>query len=509
MASPDPHGPGVSRRGFLAGAGALALGATATTTATACTEDRSSSSAPSVTGVVERPDAGAARRVVVIGAGLAGLTAAHAVRDAGWDVVVLEARDRVGGRVHTFRDAAGGGPFDTGLHAEAGGESIDDNHDQIQALLRRFGIATERRPDGRDLNGLVRYQGRTYPTADFVALRGGAVGRDYFRVDTELQRLAEVHRVDPEHPDLADDAVALDRRTLAEFLDSLQLVAEARFLAEQSNVSLYASELKDLSLLFVAAQTAVLAGVPDGSAETMRITGGNDTLPTAMAQALGAAVITASPVEAITRRGDALAVSASGRTFHCAHVVVAVPPSPLRSVRFDPPLPSALQAAIEGLDLGAATKVVNQYRSASWRQDGRSGLTVADLTYRVSWDAADSYVAPAELLTTFTTADNGRALAALSDADRVAAVRVQLDQVRAGSSAELSGPSATMAWSEETLTGGGYAAFKPGQLSAYWGPLRAGTDRIHFAGEHTESLSGYMESAVRSGARAAAAVGAA
>ncbi len=75
--------------------------------------------------VTPRPDVGTPRRVVVVGAGLAGLTAALDLTDAGWDVVVLEARDRVGGRVHTLYD-----PFSPGLHAEAGGESIDDNHDR-------------------------------------------------------------------------------------------------------------------------------------------------------------------------------------------------------------------------------------------------------------------------------------------------------------------------------------------------------------------------------------------
>src|SRR5207245_4106874 len=101
-----------------------------------------------------------------------------------------------------------------------------------------------------------------------------------------------------------------------------------------------------------------------------------------------------------------------------AHVVLAVPPPPLRDVRFDPPLPAPIAAAIAGLDLGAATKVVNQYHSPFWRAHGQSGFSMSDLTYRISWDAADSYAAPAGLLTTFTTANNGRALAALTDAAR-------------------------------------------------------------------------------------------
>ena len=95
--------------------------------------------------VKARPDAAAARRVVVVGAGLAGLTAALTLRDAGRDVVVLEARPRVGGRVDTHYGGVDDVAFDTGLRAEIGGESIDDNHTAIQQLLRRFHLNTERR----------------------------------------------------------------------------------------------------------------------------------------------------------------------------------------------------------------------------------------------------------------------------------------------------------------------------------------------------------------------------
>ena len=342
-----------------------------------------------------------------------------------------------------------------------------------------------------------------------MAQRGGAVFRDYRRVYDELERLADRHRVDPENPQAADDAETLDRLSFASWVDSLNLVPEARFIAEQAHVSLYNSELRDLSMLLVAQQTAATAAVPAEHSETMRLKGGNASLPKAIAAQLGPALVLGAPVTTVRRRGDVVSVVANGREYFGAHVVIAIPPPPLRGIEFDPGLPGPLADAIAELELGAATKVVNQYRSAFWRTQGESGFSMSDLTSRISWDAADSYEAPAGLLTTYTTAGNGRTLAALSEPERIARVRSELAQVFPDSGAELAGPAATMAWTNEPFTGGGYAIYKPGQLCALWEPLRAGTDRIHFAGEHLEALVGYMESAVRSGSRAAARIGAA
>src|SRR5262245_17634232 len=207
-----------------------------------------------------------AQRVVVVGAGLAGMTAALDLRDAGWDVVVFEARDRVGGRVHTLRD-----PFTAGLHAEAGGESIDDNHDAIQALAQRYGLPLEQRTPNRIVFGAAYYHGARLPLID-LALREGVL-ESYDSFSAALLALST--GMDPEHPESFPGATELDQRSLADFLHEQALLPEAEFLTNVAERSIYASELSGISLLWAAQQARVVADVPDSASATMRIAGRN------------------------------------------------------------------------------------------------------------------------------------------------------------------------------------------------------------------------------------------
>lgn len=481
----------LSRRSFLVaaltGATAVALGRPAWTATFGRALPRASDSAP---------------RVAVVGAGLAGLTAAIDLTEAGWDVVVVEARDRVGGRVHTLH-----APFSAGLHAEAGGESIDDNHDRIQALVARFGLETERRPPDKLLESVTYYRRQRAPIAELLGRRDGDVVRDYLRFGDALDAFSE--GIDPEHPERSPRAAELDRQSLAEFIRAQRLVPEAEFLVRLQNRAEYNAEAGQLSMLFVAQQTAVLAGVPDSASETMRISGGNSRLPEAMAAALGDRVRLNAPVTRIEHDAGGVRIHAGGEPIEAAHLILAVPPPPLRRIAFEPALPAPVATMIRRLDLGDAVKVTREYASRFWEAEGVPGFTVTDLPFHVAWAATDSYRSAGGLLTQFITGRPARAAARLRDAQRIAHFQRQLDRVYPEGRALRTTHAATTAWANERYTGGGYAVYGPRQMASFWPLVRAGLERISFAGEHTESLAGFMESAVRSGHRVAAQLGAA
>ena len=478
----------LTRRRFLAGGGL----AVASVALAAC------SSTP-------RPVATTRRHVAVVGAGLSGLTAALALRALGWDVTVLEARDRVGGRVHTLYQ-----PFAPGIHVEAGGESIDANHDQIQALARHYRLQLARRPAAKLQRAAIwRNGGRGVLGAEGAAdpaMLGG-----YAAFAAGLQSLAG--DLDPDHPELAAAAEQWDGRSLQDYADTVALDPGAALLVQSDYRGNFNAQLDQVSLLFALQQAVSDDTLSESGVEVLRFARGNSALPEAMASDLGDAVRLASPVTTVEQHSWGVRVHA-GPTgtppMDAARLVLAAPPPALRGIVFDPPLPADAAAMIAGLDLGHALKVSTEYRSRFWIPEGLSGFTITDLPFGIAWDSTDSAPGGAGrpgVLTQFVSGDAARAGASLPDGERIASFQAQLATVYPEGDGERTGVATTMAWANERWTGGGYAVYAPGQMTRFWPVVRSAHGPVWFAGEHTEALAGYMESAVRSGHRVAAAIG--
>ena len=219
-------------------------------------------------------------RVVIVGAGLAGLTAAYELQLAGKEVTILEARHQAGGRVHTQREG-----LLEGQHAEACGEFIDgrDVHQQMHHYIETFDLNLESVGNG-SLPGAYYLDQQRFSFRQLSEVLGEEVADDINRFWDALETLA-AEVADPNDPAGSTNATELDAQTAAAWLDELQLDREARVIVDHY-LRGECDDPEDISLLYLAQSSAVYSGVSDGDIEVYRIAGGNDQLPLAMAETL-------------------------------------------------------------------------------------------------------------------------------------------------------------------------------------------------------------------------------
>ena len=441
----------------------------------------------------ESSDEASKGRVIVVGAGLAGLSAADRLADEGWEVVVLEARARVGGRVWTLHDP------ETGQYAEAGGEFLDSGHSEMRKLVDRFGLRLEPSYEadepGRDI---VYVDGalRTYEEFDDAETRE-QVNRYYEAVD-ELAA-----DVDPSDPASSPEAEELDSATAADGLDELGITGNARLILENEFSTDYGVEADRLSQLFVVSTYAAAYNQPDSGVEIERVEGGNDQVAQGLAEDLGDAVRLGSPVTGVRHSGSGVEVTVTGgEVVEGDWCLLAAPLPALRGIGFTPGLPAPIAQAIGGAQYGPISKTLLQYPYRFWREEGLSSYALTDTEAGSTWEATTGQPGRPGVLTSYASGDLGLEVLDLSDDRLVAAVSEAVTEVFPG---RVPDPidAQPVRWPLMPYSGGAYVAWAPGQLSAWYGPLRAGTGRLRFAGEHTAELSGYMEGAVRSGLRAA------
>jgi monoamine oxidase len=443
-------------------------------------------------------------RVVVVGAGLAGLAAAYELSRAGVEVRVLEARARPGGRVHTLRAS-----FDDGLYAEAGAVFVPAHHATTLRFVREFGLTLQPAADGGRGHG-----GRLFVRGTSVRLRPGErpswplplKPREAGLTPGELRSLYLAPVVesigDPEHPLWpGETALRFDGMTMAQLLRARGASPGAIALMRLGYLDEWGDGIDAISALGLLRD---LAG-NRGAGDTHRIAGGSDRLPAAFARRLGDAVRYGATVTAMEHRrgGVRVAYTADGeQTYITAdRVVCAIPFTVLRRLAVYPPLSPPKRAAVAQLPATSVTRVYLQLRTRVW--DAQDGDAVAtDLPIMLAAHATPGQPGTREIVEAFVTGAAARALARLPAEACAGQVRAQLARVIPGIDGQVE-RAAVCAWDADPWARGDYAWFRPGQVRALLPHVATPEGRIHFAGDHTSTRPGWMQGALDSGLRAA------
>jgi monoamine oxidase len=451
--------------------------------------------------------------VIVVGAGLAGLTAARDIVRNGRSVLVLEARDRVGGRVLTHSLPGGG-------YAELGGMFTGPTQDHIQALAQDVGVGLFDTYNTGN-NVFIGGDGRRveYPSngPTGTAPPDPAVAPDIVLAVAQLDQMAV--EVNVNSPWSAPRAGEWDRQTLDTWLRS-HTTGSAEFMAVASAATeaIFGGEPGELSLLYSVFYIAASGNeqnqgtfernfnTADGAQEK-RFAGGAYEMPLRVASELGDRVVLGAPVTRITRSSSNVTVVAGGLVATGQRVIVAIPPTLAGRIHYEPRLPPARDQLMQRMPQGKLMKFEAVYDTPFWRDKGLTGQTVSELgPVKVTFDASPDSGQPG-IMMGFIGGDEARAWDDRPAHKRRAAVLQQYAHFY-GEEALTPRNVVEMNWSDEVWTRGcPVSVLGPGTLTRYGPAIREPVGRIHWAGTETSTYwTGYMDGAVRSGRRAAAEV---
>jgi monoamine oxidase len=481
---------GMTRRQVIAGGTGLALAA-------------------ALSGPLPRALAATTPRIVVVGAGLAGLSCAYQLKQAGFRADVYEASDRIGGRCWSRR-----GDFADGQVAEHGGELIDQGHQEVRQLAQSLGLTLDNllagEPNGTE--DFYHFDGQPYSFAEATDDLKGI----WQQIHKDVSAAS--------YPTLFDSSTErgrqLDRMSITDYINAyvpggtsskLGQLLDVAYNIEYGAECDVQSSLNMLYLLAYSGQGQLRIFGP--SNEKYHVRGGNDQMATGLASALQGQITLGAAMTSIKRNSNGtyeLTFKLSGRgtsTVTADRVVLALPFSILRTLDYSKAGFAPLKrTAIEELGMGTNSKLHVQFSDRYWNSIGNNGNTYADTGYQNTWDVTRSQPGASGILVDYTGGNIGASFGPENGTatQRAQQFLSQIEPVLPGITPHWNGRATIDYWTGYQWTKGSYSYWKVGQYTKFAGMERAIDGACHFCGEHTSiDFQGYLNGAVETGYRAA------
>jgi len=445
---------------------------------------------------------GPANKIIVIGAGLAGLSAGFELTQAGHDVTILEAQTRPGGRACTVRQ-----PFSDNLYAETGATGIAETNDLTLQYARLFGLQLDSWDAPEELQDILYIRGRR------VRRTRGIEPDLPFDLPPQEKKLGRAGLfkkyaapVYPEMGDITDPSWPrpslwkYDRMSYTEFLRSRGASPEA--IARMSVFGIWGDGLDTVSALMVLRDDAFF----ESAKEDLHIRGGNDLLPRTFADRLKEKILYGSPVVKIEHDNTGVRVVFRKRSEHHTlagdFLIIAIPFSILRGIEVSPRFSPTKQKVIEQLPYYSVARVNLQSRKKFWIEQGLTGEAYGDLTIGSVREITFGQPGPRGILQTYADGPQARRICAMNEQDRISFVVEEMEKVLPGIKENFEG-GVSKCWDEDEWERGASSWYKPGQMQEFWPHVARPEGRVHFAGDHTSPWIRWMQGALFSGIRAA------
>ena len=492
-----PETSSLSRRSFVTGVAVTAAGATLAACSDTAPLTAIANEASPNTGKTIAP-----ARVVIVGAGLAGLTAAYRLKQQGVIATVYEANTRLGGRCWTNRTS-----FANGQIAEHGGEFIDQAHTDIRQLAQELGLPLDNvvaaEPNGSE--PFYHFDGIAYSYAqaiDDMKAVWQPLKRDY--VDAGYPTLYTASTARGRELDAMSVRTWITQNVPGGITSRLGQLLDVAYCIEYGADTTDQSALNLIYLLGAVGQGQIRIFGP--SNEKYKVRGGNDQIVTRLASALSGQIITGKVLSAVTASGNRWTLGFADRSSVTAdRVILAIPFSVMRervNLR-NAGFPVPKMRAINELGMGLNAKLALQFTTRHWNALGCGGDSYADTGYQATWEVTRGQSGASGILVDYTggsvtAKQSGRLPSALAQQ-----FLAEVEPVFPGLSNAFTGAVTFDDWPRNPWTLGSYAYFKVGQYQRFAGAEREMVGSCHFAGEHTsQDAQGYLDGAVESGNRA-------